>query len=302
MPSCSCSASAKPGRSSAAPLSTTRATSPPPSCERWKSSELRTSPAISRMPFSSTVRTSASGACVETGAQRRVGGGATSGSGPRRGFRRRHLGVAHVPLARVLILHALWRIVGAEPPRRSPWARRDRRALGLGSSSASASARQLRRRLGRRLQGQIGRGDQLAGFDERDRAALGELARHRLDAAADDAGEAAQRPLGDRHVRQPVDVQVQHAARVLGVGAVERADQRERGEVDALRAQAGVAHRGEQPLDHVALGGDEHDALARALRRVDDPERVEVEHRVESGIGTWSWAWKRTAASSSLRS
>src|ERR1700679_3609272 len=54
------SASAKPDISSAGPLRTTLVTSPPPSWERWKSSELRTSPTISRMPFSSTARTSSS--------------------------------------------------------------------------------------------------------------------------------------------------------------------------------------------------------------------------------------------------
>ena len=67
---------------------------------------------------------------------------------------------------------------------------------------------------------------------------------------------------------------------MLGVGAVERADQREGGEVDALRAQAGAADGGEQALDHVALGGHEHDPLAGAGGRVDDAERVEVENGV----------------------
>ncbi len=111
-------------------------------------------------------------------------------------------------------------------------------------------------------------------------AALGELAGHRLEAAADDAREAADRPLGDRHVGEPVDVQVQDAAVVLGIGTVERADQRESGEVDSLRTQTGVAHGREQALDHVALGGDEHDLLAGSLGRVDDAERVEVEDGV----------------------
>src|SRR6185437_7248741 len=48
------SASEKPLICRAGPLKTTLDTSPPPSCERWKSSELRTSPAISRMPAART--------------------------------------------------------------------------------------------------------------------------------------------------------------------------------------------------------------------------------------------------------
>ena len=128
--------------------------------------------------------------------------------------------------------------------------------------------------------GEVGRGDQSASVGDGDAAALGQLAGHRLEAPADDAGEAADRALGDRHVGEPVDVQVQDAAVVLGVVAVERADQRERGQVDALRAQAGLADGGEQAGDHVALGGDEHDLLARSGGRVVDAERLEVEDGV----------------------
>ena len=35
-----------------------------------------------------------------------------------------------------------------------------------------------------------------------------------------------------------------------------------------------------QPLDDVAAGGDEHDARARPLLRVDDAERMVLEHRL----------------------
>ena len=103
---------------------------------------------------------------------------------------------------------------------------------------------------------------------------------HALEAAADDAGEAAHLALGDREVREPVDVQVQDASVLLGFVAVEGADQGEGREVDAFGGQAGAADRGEQPLDHVALRGHEHDALARAGGGVDDAERVEVEDGV----------------------
>ena len=46
----------------------------------------------------------------------------------------------------------------------------------------------------------------------------------------------------------------------------------------ALRAQARLAGRLEQALDHVAPGGDDHDAGARAVGGLDDPERVVLEH------------------------
>jgi hypothetical protein len=59
---------------------------------------------------------------------------------------------------------------------------------------------------------------------------------------------------------------------------------------------------GEDALDHLAAGRDEQDALAPAGGVVDDGERLMVEHACSSGIGSWSWAWKRTAASSSLAS
>ncbi len=144
----------------------------------------------------------------------------------------------------------------------------------------------------RRGRAQLEAGQQRARIDERDPAPLGDLDGHRLQAAADDAGEAAQGALGDRHVGEPADVQVQHALGgdgrpvrrdALGgngrrAAGVEGADQRERGEVDALGAQAGVAHGAQQPLDHLALSGDDDHALARAGGRVEDAERVEVQH------------------------
>ena len=61
---------------------------------------------------------------------------------------------------------------------------------------------------------------------------------------------------------------------------MQRADHGEGGEVDALGPQAGGAHRGEHAVDHVAAGGDEQDALARAALAVDDVERLEVEDRL----------------------
>ena len=115
---------------------------------------------------------------------------------------------------------------------------------------------------------------------ERDAAALGQLDCHALEPAAHDAREAADGALGDRQVGEAVDVQVQDAAGLLLFVAVERADQREGGEVDALGGQPGLAHGGEQPFDHVALRRDQDDALARAGGGVDDAERVEVEDGV----------------------
>ena len=68
-------------------------------------------------------------------------------------------------------------------------------------------------------------------------------------------------------------------------------------------AQAGLARGGVQALDHVAPGGDEHDARARALGRVDDARATGARAPpASSGIGMWSCAWKRTAAASSLAS
>ncbi len=146
--------------------------------------------------------------------------------------------------------------------------------------------------------GQIELGQHRARLHQRDAAALGDLARHRLQPAAHHAGEAAQRALGDRHIREAADVQVQHALLALrggsillaafalvrrlgipGARAVERADQRERGEIDALGAQPGVLHRAQQALHHLALGGDNDHALARPVRSVEHAERVVVKHR-----------------------
>ncbi len=45
-------------------------------------------------------------------------------------------------------------------------------------------------------------------------------------------------------------------------------------------AQARALGHRQQPFDHVALGGDEQHALAGSGGRVDDAERMEVEHRV----------------------
>ena len=136
--------------------------------------------------------------------------------------------------------------------------------------------------LGVRLVGsvEVDRGEQLSRLRQRDPATLCDLARHSLQPAADDAGEAAHMSLGDREVRKSVDVQVEHPRGALGVGAVEGADEGKRREVDPLWTQAGATNRREQALDHVALRGHENDPLARTRGRVDHAEWVEVENRV----------------------
>ncbi len=64
-----------------------------------------------------------------------------------------------------------------------------------------------------------------------------------------------------------------------GARAVQRADQRERGEIHALGAQAGVLHGAQHALDHLALGGDDDHALARPVGSIEHAERVVVQHR-----------------------
>ena len=106
-----------------------------------------------------------------------------------------------------------------------------------------------------------------------------------LQAAGAGAREEAGRALGDGEVRQAADGEVQHVLGGLGLLAGERgklrrgerADHGEGGEVDALGAQPGAADGEREALDHVAAGRDDDDALARALGRVDDADRVEVE-------------------------
>ena len=44
--------------------------------------------------------------------------------------------------------------------------------------------------------------------------------------------------------------------------------------------EAGVARGGDEAVDHVAADRDDHDARARAGRRLDGAERLEVEHRL----------------------
>ncbi len=100
----------------------------------------------------------------------------------------------------------------------------------------------------------------------------------------------------------PSTFEVEHAAGLLRhqLGTVERADQRERGQVDALGHQPGAADGSEQPFDHVALGRDENDALARPGGRVDDTERVKVEYRVVQRHRHLVLGLELTAAASSL--
>ena len=61
---------------------------------------------------------------------------------------------------------------------------------------------------------------------------------------------------------------------------VQRADHRERGQIDAVRTKAGAAHGLEQTVDHVASRRHQHDAGARALGGLDDAERVVLEDRL----------------------
>ena len=114
------------------------------------------------------------------------------------------------------------------------------------------------------------------GVLERERAALGELAGDRLDALAGDPRERAGRSERDGEVGETADAGVEGGAGQLG--AVQRADHRERREVDADRPQAGLASGVEQALDHVAPRGDDDDARPRAVRRLDDTQRVMLEH------------------------
>ena len=72
---------------------------------------------------------------------------------------------------------------------------------------------------------------------------------------------------------------------MLAVGSVERADQGEGGQIDANGSKPGAANGREQPFDHVALGGDEHDLLTRTAGGIDDAERMEVEHGVRQRHG-----------------
>ena len=122
-------------------------------------------------------------------------------------------------------------------------------------------------------------GQPAVGVLERQRGALGELDGEGLDAAAGGAGEGALGAAGDREVGEAADGEVEDEL-VVGAGAVQRADRREGGEVDALGLQPGGAQRREDALDHLAACRDEQHALATARGVVDDGERLVVEHRV----------------------
>ena len=131
------------------------------------------------------------------------------------------------------------------------------------------------------------------------RAALGELAGDRLDALAGDPREGAGRPDGDGKVGEAADAGVERGAGQLR--AVQRADHREGGEVDAGRTQARLAGRVEQALDHVAPRGDDARrgcAGRRGSRR--SPSEWCSSTACSSGIGMWSGAWKRIAELISL--
>ena len=64
--------------------------------------------------------------------------------------------------------------------------------------------------------------------------------------------------------------------------------------------EVGGAYGAEHLLDHVALGGDQYDALPGAGRSVGDAQRVKVQHGILERHRYWSAAWKRTAAASAL--
>ena len=61
--------------------------------------------------------------------------------------------------------------------------------------------------------------------------------------------------------------------------SAECADHREGGEVDAARLEAGAGDGGQDRLDHLAPGGDDDDAQARAGSGLDEPDRLVVEDR-----------------------
>ena len=113
---------------------------------------------------------------------------------------------------------------------------------------------------------------------ERQAAALGQLGGERLGAERDRPGEHAGAALGDRQVGHAADAQVQRA--LVAPGLVQGPDHREGGEVDSLRAQPGPTRGLEDAEDHVAPRGDEHDPGARPVGRLDDPERMVLEHRL----------------------
>jgi hypothetical protein len=114
---------------------------------------------------------------------------------------------------------------------------------------------------------------------QRELAALGEVGGQRVDATARRAGEGAAGAAGDREIGQAADVQVEHLLAVRPA-AVQRADHREGGEVDALGLEAGRPQSGQDALDHLAACRDEQDAQAPAGLVFDDVELVVVEDGV----------------------
>ena len=80
----------------------------------------------------------------------------------------------------------------------------------------------------------------------------------------------------------------------------ERAHHAERGQVDALELQAGLADGGDEALDHLAADGDDDDARARAGGRVTTPSGWKSRIASSIGIGMWSGASRRTAAASAF--
>ena len=90
--------------------------------------------------------------------------------------------------------------------------------------------RRVARGVGRR--GQVDFGEQLTRDRDGDAAALGQLPGYLLDAAPEHACESAHGALGDRDVRQTVDIEVQHTLGLIALAAMQRADQRERSHVD----------------------------------------------------------------------
>jgi hypothetical protein len=103
---------------------------------------------------------------------------------------------------------------------------------------------------------------------------------HRVEAAGGGAGEQAAAGVGDGHVGEPADADVEDGALGLAAGG-ERADHAERGQVDALELEPGLARRGDQAVDHLATDGHHDHARARlAGSGLDRAERLPVEDRL----------------------
>ena len=132
-------------------------------------------------------------------------------------------------------------------------------------------------------------------------ATLGQRVDHGVEPAGGGAGEQAAAGVGDGDVGEAGDVDVEHRAR--RAAARERAHHAERGEVDALELEAGVAARRRRAA-RPSRGGPRRPrrACARpaASRRV--PSDWQSRTASSIGIGMWSGASTWTAAASAFGS